>query len=111
MICYLFAPIVIGVIGCLIVILIGPSGMHGMLNFYEDMVGVPIIDREIPASVYIAVITPTMLVVFLSGTFPAWKASRLDPLDVLSGQNEVRMGSKTMMKLTSTIQWQPAGPF
>ena len=104
MIGYLLAPIVIGVIGCLIGILIGPSGMHGMLNFYEDIVGVPIIDREIPASVYIAVITPTMLVVFLSGTFPAWKASRLDPLDVLSGQNEVRMGSKTMMKLTS---WMP----
>ena len=48
--------------------------------------------------------TPTMLGVFLSGTFPAWKASRLDPLDVLSGQNEVRMGSKTMLKLTS---WMP----
>ena len=44
-----------------------------------------------------------MLVVFLSGTFPAWKASRLDPLDVLSGQNE-KNGSKTMMKLTS---WMP----
>ena len=104
MIGYLLAPIVIGVIGCLIGILIGPSGMNGMLNFYEDIVGVPIIDREIPASVYLAVIGPTMLVVFLSGTFPAWKASRLDPLDVLSGQNEVRMGSKTMMKLTS---WMP----
>ena len=104
MIGYLLAPIVIGVIGCLIGILIGPSGMNGMLNFYEDIVGVPIIDREIPASVYLAVIGPTMLVVFLSGTFPAWKASRLDPLDVLSGQNELRMGSKTMMKLTS---WMP----
>ena len=104
MIGYLLAPIVIGVIGCLIGILVGPSGMNGMLNFYEDIVGVPIIDREIPASVYLAVIGPTMLVVFLSGTFPAWKASRLDPLDVLSGQNEVRMGSKTMMKLTS---WMP----
>ena len=80
MIGYLLAPIVIGVIGCLIGILIGPSGMNGMLNFYEDIVGVPIIDREIPASVYLAVIGPTMLVVFLSGTFPAWKASRLDLL-------------------------------
>ena len=30
MIGYLLAPIVIGVIGCLIGILIGPSGMNGM---------------------------------------------------------------------------------
>jgi len=42
--------------------------------------------------------------VFLSGAFPAWKASRLDPLAVLSGQNEMRVGSNLLRKLTS---WMP----
>jgi len=45
-----------------------------------------------------------MLVVFFSGAFPAWKASRLDPLAVLSGQNEMRVGSNLLRKLTS---WMP----
>ena len=45
-----------------------------------------------------------MLVVFLSGAFPAWKASRLEPLDVLSGQNQIRIGSNILRKLTS---WMP----
>jgi putative ABC transport system permease protein len=45
-----------------------------------------------------------MIVVFLSGAFPAWKASRLEPLDVLSGQNQIRIGSNILRKLTS---WMP----
>ena len=51
-----------------------------------------------------AVIVPTMIVVFLSGIFPALKASRLNPLEVLSGQNEMRVGSNLLRKLTS---WMP----
>ena len=45
-----------------------------------------------------------MLVVFLSGAFPAWKARRLDPLEILSGQSEMRIGSNKLRKLTS---WMP----
>ena len=55
-------------------------------------------------SLYMAVIVPTMIVVFLSGIFPALKASRLNPLEVLSGQNEMRVGSNLLRKLTS---WMP----
>lgn len=101
---YLIAPLAIGGLGCALGALAGPSGMNGMLDFYQDLVGVPIVERSVPTSVVLSVIGSTMLVVFLSGAFPAWKASRLDPLAVLSGQNEMRVGSNLLRKLTS---WMP----
>jgi putative ABC transport system permease protein len=101
---YLVAPLAIGAVGCALGALIGPWGMNGMLDFYQDLVGVPILERGIPASVYTGVIGSTMFVVFLSGAFPAWKASRLDPLEVLSGQSEMRVGSNLLRRMTS---WMP----
>ena len=101
---YLIAPLAIGAAGSALGALSGPWGMNGMLDFYQDLVGVPIVDRVVPGTVYTAVVAPTMLVVFFSGAFPAWKASRLDPLDVLSGQNEMRVGSSFLQRLTS---WMP----
>jgi len=101
---YLIAPLVIGAVGCFVGTILGPWGMNGMLDFYQDIVGVPITERTIPIATYSSVILPTMIVVFLSGAFPAWKASRLEPLDVLSGQNQMRIGSNILRKLTS---WMP----
>ena len=101
---YLIAPLAIGGLGCALGALAGPGGMNGMLDFYQNLVGVPIVERSVPTSVVASVIGSTMLVVFFSGAFPAWKASRLDPLAVLSGQNEMRVGSNLLRKLTS---WMP----
>ena len=101
---YLFAPMAIGGIGCVIGALAGPWGMDWMLDFYQGIVGMPIVEREIPFSLYFLVIGLTMIVVFLSGAFPAWKASRLEPLQVLSGQNQMRIGSENLRKITS---WMP----
>ncbi len=101
---YLLAPVAIGGIGCVIGALAGPWGMDWMLDFYQGIVGMPIVEREIPFSLYFLVIGLTMIVVFLSGAFPAWKASRLEPLQVLSGQNQMRIGSENLRKITS---WMP----
>lgn len=101
---YLIAPVVIGAVGCLLGALVGPWGVNGMLDFYEGIVGLPITDREVPLSLYMATTLPTMLVVFLSGAFPAWKSSRLDPLEVLSGQNQMKVGSNLLRRMTA---WMP----
>ena len=101
---YLIAPLVIGAVGCGLGALMGPWGVNGMLDFYEGIVGLPITEREVPPSLYSSIMLPTMLVVFLSGAFPAWKSSRLDPLEVLSGQNQIRVGSNMLRRLTS---WMP----
>ena len=101
---YLMAPLFIGAIGCGLGALAGPSGMNGMLDFYQDLVGIPIVDRAVPTSVYTTVIGLTMLVVFLSGAFPAWKASRLEPLEILGGHSEMRIGSNFLKTLTA---WMP----
>ena len=101
---YLIAPLVIGAVGCGLGALMGPWGVDAMLNFYEGIVGLPITERDVPFSLYSTIMLPTMLVVFVSGAFPAWKSSRLDPLEVLSGQNQVRVGSNLLRRLTS---WMP----
>ncbi|MDE0556912.1 MAG: FtsX-like permease family protein [Candidatus Poseidoniaceae archaeon] len=101
---YLMAPLFIGAIGCGLGALAGPSGMNGMLDFYQNIIGIPIVDRAVPTSVYTTVIGLTMLVVFLSGAFPAWKASRLEPLEILGGHSEMRVGSNFLKSLTS---WMP----
>lgn len=101
---YLIAPLVIGAVGCGLGAMVGPWGVDAMLNFYEGIVGLPITERDVPLSLYSSIMLPTMLVVFVSGAFPAWKSSRLDPLEVLSGQNQVRVGSNLLRRLTS---WMP----
>ena len=101
---YLIAPLVIGAVGCGLGAMVGPWGVDAMLNFYEGIVGLPITERDVPLSLYSTIMLPTMLVVFVSGAFPAWKSSRLDPLEVLSGQSQVRVGSNLLRRLTS---WMP----
>lgn len=102
---YLIAPIGIGFVGSLLGALAGPYGMNGMLDYYEGIVGIPIIDRSIPLEIYISIIGLTMIIVFISGVFPAWKATRIDPLEVLGGNSEIRVGSDRLRSLTS---WLPS---
>jgi len=51
----------------------------------------------------IEVIITAMVIVFLSGLRPAWQASRMQPLEVLLGHNEVRVSSRRLQKLTSKL--------
>ncbi|MEC8722155.1 MAG: FtsX-like permease family protein, partial [Candidatus Thermoplasmatota archaeon] len=74
---YLIAPLFIGAFGSVLGVLAGPYGMNGMLDFYEELVGLPIIERSIPLELYWNILGLTMLIVFISGVFPAWKATKM----------------------------------
>ena len=101
---YLLAPLGIGVVGCGLGAIAGPFGMNGMLDFYEKIIGLPIIERTVPLDVYTVQIGATMILVFLSGTYPAWKATRIDPLEILGGKSDIRVGSDLLQSLTG---WMP----
>jgi putative ABC transport system permease protein len=101
---YVIAPIFIGVIGCVLGAIPGILfGAPAMVNMYEDIIGIPIINPEIPTSLVVDVIIIAMTIVFLSGLRPAWQASRLQPLEVLRGQHEIRISSRGLQKLTSKL--------
>ena len=51
-----------------------------MLDFYEELIGLPIIERSIPVELYNSVLGLTILIVFISEL--CRKATRMEPLDV-----------------------------
>jgi len=101
---YVIAPLVIGSVGSLIGTLLGwYVGGPGMLNYYSDILGVPIVLDTASKSIIFENVMIAMVVVFISGIRPAWQASRLQPLEVFRGQNEVRISSRTIQKLTARL--------
>jgi len=101
---YLIAPLFIGAFGSVLGVLAGPYGMNGMLDFYEELIGLPIIERSVPLELYWNILGLTMLIVFISGVFPAWKATKMEPLEVLGGHSDIRIGSNLLRRMTS---WMP----
>tara|TARA_B100000945_G_scaffold321555_1_gene336917 strand:- start:5003 stop:7429 length:2427 start_codon:yes stop_codon:yes gene_type:complete len=101
---YILAPLVIGGMGSLIGVLLGwYVGGPGMLDFYSEIIGIPIVLDTASNSIIIENVMIAMVIVFLSGIRPAWQASRLQPLEVFRGQNEVRISSRTIQKLTAKL--------
>ena len=101
---YVIAPIFIGAIGCVLGVI--PAVLWGapaMITMYEDIIGIPIINPTLPTSMIWQIVVISMLIVFLSGLRPAWQASRLQPLEVLRGQHEIRVSSRGLQKLTSKL--------
>jgi putative ABC transport system permease protein len=103
MVGYLMAPFAIGALGCLVGGLLGPYGMNFMLDFYEDIIGLPIVERSLPTSLFVTVMSATMFVVMISGIVPAYRIARLQPLAILSGSNDVRVGSSFLQRLTKKM--------
>ena len=101
---YVIAPIFIGVTGCVLGAIPGVLfGAPGMVSMYEKIIGIPIINPSLPTSLVTQTVSNAMLIVFLSGIWPAIQASRLQPLEVLRGQHEIRVSSRGLQKLTSKL--------
>ena len=101
---YIFAPLVIGAIGALLGLLIGVKlGAPAMQGMYEDILGIPVIVDGLGDGLISQNVSIAMIIVFLAGIRPAWKASRLKPLDILRGQHEVRLSSKRLQKWTAAM--------
>ena len=104
MIGYMLAPLAIGLIGSALGVLLGVFfGIRAMLDVYENIIGLPILNEAVDWNMVVEIVAIAMVIVFLSGIWPAWKASRMKPLEVLSGQHEVRVASKFLQTLTASL--------
>ena len=101
---YIIAPLVIGAIGVLLGLFFAFLwGVRGMLDVYENIIQIPILTEQVPPELVLEISLLTMLVVFIAGIQPAWKASRLQPLEVLGGEHQIRLGSRWLQRLTARL--------
>jgi putative ABC transport system permease protein len=101
---YILMPIVIGFIGCLFGAILGVLlGAPAMLNMYEKLLGIPIIEPADVTPILLQISGIAMLIVLFSGIFPAFQASRLQPLEIMRGQHQIRLSSRGLQKLTSRL--------
>ena len=56
-----------------------------MLTFYEDFMGIPILQSAELGQIVMQIVVVTTAVVLFSGILPAVQASRLQPLKVMRG--------------------------
>ena len=101
---YFLMPLAIGLFGSIIgTFLAIVWGVPGMLNIYEEILGIPILEPTNLDSLVIQIVSLTMVVVLISGVMPAIQAARLQPLEVLRGQHEIRISSRRVQEITSNL--------
>ena len=101
---YLLVPIVLGVPGVLLGILLGISsiGSGAFTAFYFSFLGIPVVVTHHYADIIATISLSALLITFLFGIRPAWKAARLQPLDVL-GQGIDKKPNRILTRITSAL--------
>ncbi len=101
---FMAAPLVMGLIGSTLGILLGALfGGPAMVSLYESVIGIPAIGFYTEPSLIFEILAITMLIVMISGIRPALQASRTQPLEVLRGENEIRLSSRWVQEATSRL--------
>ena len=101
---YILMPIIIGLVGCLFGVIFGVLfGAPSMLGMYEGVLGIPILESADINPILLQISGIAMLVVLFSGILPAIQASRLQPLEIMRGQHQIRLSSRMLQKLTSRL--------
>ena len=101
---YLSVPMAFGAIGGVLSILVGRWGSEMLTSWYfNDMVGVPVTTIHHHADHAIITFLSVFLITVGAGFIPAWRATRLKPLEVMRGA-AARKPSHWMQRLTG---WLP----
>ena len=101
---YLLVPLVLGVPGVLLGIFLGTSsiGSGAFTAFYFSFLGIPVVVTHHYADIIATISLSALFITFLFGIRPAWKAARLQPLDIL-GQGSDKKPNRILTKITSAL--------
>jgi len=101
---FMLAPFFIGLFGSTLGVLLGVfHGGPSMVSLYESVFGIPAIGFYTEPSLILEISMITMFVVMVAGIRPALQASGTQPLEVLRGNNEIRLSSRWVQDATSSL--------
>ena len=101
---YLLIPLVLGIPGVLVGALLGISsiGSEAFTAFYFSFLGIPVVETHHYSDIILTISFSALGIIFLFGIRPAWKAAKLQPLEIL-GQGTQRTPNKIISSLTSKL--------
>ena len=101
---YLLVPIVLGIPGVVLGILLGLSsiGSSAFTAFYFSFLGIPVVETHHYPDIIATISLSVLFITFLFGIRPAWRAARLQPLDIL-GQTSDKKPNRILTRITSAL--------
>ena len=101
---YLLVPLFLGVPGVVAGILLGisPIGSEAFTTFYFGFLGIPVVVTRHHPDLLFTLGLSALAIVCLFGIRPAWKAAKIQPLEVL-GQGDARTPNRFISTITSKL--------
>ena len=101
---YLLIPLILGIPGVFAGVLLGISsiGSEAFTAFYFSFLGIPVVETHHYFDIIMTISLSALGIIFLFGIRPAWKAAKLQPLEIL-GQGTQRTPNKIISSLTSKL--------
>ena len=101
---YLLVPLIVGIPGVIMGILLGISsiGSEAFTKFYFGFIGVPVVNIRHHYDLLFILGTSALAIIFLFGIRPAWKAAKIQPLEIL-GQGDERTPNRLISRITSKM--------